>query len=162
MTWSRGRDTIERLLAAGELERVPPSPAVAGRLLEDAEAHIALARKGVADGSGARDAAGALQLAYDAARKTSAALLAVQGLRSTTRGGHVAVLDAVRDQFDGPGGAPVFGRTDRYRRRRNDSDYPDPASPGVTKEDAVAAIRHAVELLESARQLLHRGGIDAF
>ena len=64
-----------------ELERVPPSDDVAARLMADAEAHIRLATKGLTD-----DPARALQLSYDAARKASAALLAVQGLRATTRG----------------------------------------------------------------------------
>jgi hypothetical protein len=69
----------ECLLVDGELEHVTPSPDVAKRLLENAEAHIGLADKGTED-----DPAGALQLSYDAARKASAALLAIQGLRSTT------------------------------------------------------------------------------
>ncbi|MDQ1515601.1 MAG: hypothetical protein QOE80_1431 [Actinomycetota bacterium] len=41
MTWQRGRDDIDRLLAAGELEQVTPSPDVADRLLADAEAREA-------------------------------------------------------------------------------------------------------------------------
>lgn len=94
MSWERGRADIERLIADGELERVPPSDEVAARLLSDAEAHIALASKGVED-----DPAGALQLSYDAARKASASLLAIQGLRATSRGGHIAVIDAVRAQL---------------------------------------------------------------
>lgn len=74
MSWERGRPDIERLVNDGELERVTPSPEVADRLLATADAHIALAGKGVED-----DPAGALQLSYDAARKASAALLAIQG-----------------------------------------------------------------------------------
>jgi hypothetical protein len=35
MTWERGRAEIERLLAAGELERVGASPDVAERLAAD-------------------------------------------------------------------------------------------------------------------------------
>lgn len=49
MSWERGRADIERLIADGELERVPPPDEVAARLLSDAEAHIALASKGVED-----------------------------------------------------------------------------------------------------------------
>lgn len=95
MSWERGRHDIERLLADGELERVLPSHDVAERLLADAVAHVALATKGTAD-----DPAGALQLSYDAARKASAALLAIQGLRATTRGGHIAVIDGARQLLD--------------------------------------------------------------
>jgi hypothetical protein len=79
VTWKRGREEIERLLNDGELERVTPADEVSSRLVANAEAHVGLANKGVED-----DPAGALQLCYDAARKASAALLAVQGLRSTT------------------------------------------------------------------------------
>ena len=61
--------------------------------MADADAHVRLASKGTSD-----DPAGALQLSYDAARKAAAALLAVQGLRATTRGGHIAVIDSVRAQ----------------------------------------------------------------
>lgn len=69
------------------MEQVPTSDGVAKRLLADAEAHIGLATKGVEE-----DPSGTLQLSYDAARKASAALLAVQGLRATTRGGHIGDL----------------------------------------------------------------------
>ncbi len=119
MTWERGRATIEDLITKGELERVEASTDVADRLLGDAAAHVRLASLGLDD-----DPAGALQLSYDAARKASAALLAVQGLRATSKGGHVAVVDAVRAQFNDSGGIAVFGRINRLRRRRNDTEYP--------------------------------------
>jgi hypothetical protein len=45
----RGRDRIDRLIAEGKLELVAPSEQVAGRLLDDAEAHIRLATQGFAD-----------------------------------------------------------------------------------------------------------------
>jgi hypothetical protein len=64
MSWERGREEIERLIADGEVERVTPSNRLAIRLIAEAEAHIGLASKGVTD-----DPAGALQLSYDAARK---------------------------------------------------------------------------------------------
>ena len=109
MSWQRGHAEIQRLIADGELEQVAPSAEVAGRLVADADAHIGLASKGTAD-----DPAGALQLSYDAARKAAAALLAVQGLRATTRGGHIAVIDAVRAQFNDRGGMEVFGTPARH------------------------------------------------
>lgn len=54
-----------------------------------------------------QDLSGAYQLAYDALRKSTASLLAVQGLRATSRGGHIAVQDAVLAQF----GASVPARS---------------------------------------------------
>jgi uncharacterized protein (UPF0332 family) len=157
MSWQRGRGELERLLGGGELERVTPSDEVARRLLADAEAHIGLASKGVDD-----DPAGALQLSYDAARKASAALLAVQGLRSTTRGGHIAVIDAVRAQFNDRGGMDVFGKLNRLRRRRNTTEYPDADSPTVTEDEARRALATARETLDAAKQLIQSGRLDPF
>lgn len=157
MTWARGRTEIDRLLRDGELERVTPSDAVAGRLLDNAEAHINLARKGIED-----DPAGALQLSYDAARKASAALLAVQGLRSTTRGGHIAVIDAVRVQFNDRGGVEVFGRLNRLRRRRNSTEYPDLDSPTVTIDDAQEAVAIGTDAIHAARRLIESGRLGPF
>lgn len=157
MSWERGRAQIERLLGDGELERVPPSAAVASRLVANADAHMALASRGVED-----DPEGALQLSYDAARKASAALLAFQGLRATTRGGHIAVIDAVRAQFNDRGGMEVFGRLHRLRRRRNATEYPDPDSPTVTEDDALHAWATAKEVVDAARQLIHSGKLNPF
>lgn len=157
MSWERGRSGIERLLADGELERVTPSDEITARLLADAEAHVRLASKGVTD-----DPAGALQLSYDAARKGSAALLAVQGLRATTRGGHIAVIDAVRAQFNDRGGMEVFGRLGRLRRRRNATEYPDPDSPTVTVEEAERALETARATVDAAKQLIDSGRLAPF
>lgn len=157
MSWERGRADIERLLADGELERVTPSEEVAARLVADADAHIALATIGVAD-----DPAGALQLSYDAVRKASAALLATQGLRATTRGGHIAVIDAVRAQFNERGGMAVFGRLHALRRRRNRTEYPDPGSPGVNEDDAQQALDTARATLDAVKRLLDSGQLEPF
>lgn len=94
MTWARGRDEVKRLIDDGEIEIVEASTEVADRLLRDAEAHVRLAALGLEN-----DPAGALQLSYDAARKASAALLAVQGLRATSRGEHIAVIAEDPDKF---------------------------------------------------------------
>jgi hypothetical protein len=157
MSWERGRVDVERLLDTGELERVTPSAEVAARLIANAEAHIALASKGVDD-----DPAGALQLSYDAARKASAALLALQGLRATTRGGHVAVIDAVRAQFNDRGGMEVFGRLHRLRRRRNTTEYPDSGSPTVTDGDAAQAVGTAQDTVDAVKRLIDSGRLDPF
>jgi hypothetical protein len=157
MSWERGRTDVERLIADGELERVASSDEVAARLITDAEAHLALASQGVDD-----DPGGALQLSYDAARKSSTALLAIQGLRATTRGGHIAVIDAVCAQFSGRGGMDVFGRLHALRRRRNRTEYPDLDSPGVTGADARHALETARAAVEASRQLLGSGRLEPF
>ena len=157
MSWERGRAEIERLLGEGELESVAASSELAARLMSDAEAHVGLAAKGLED-----DPTGALQLSYDAARKAAAALLAVQGLRATTRGGHVALIDAVRAQFNDRGGMEVFGRLHRLRRRRNASEYPDADAPGVTADDAGQALTTAAETLSAAKRLIDSGRLEPF
>jgi uncharacterized protein (UPF0332 family) len=157
VSWERGRAEIERLLNDGALERVMPSHEVASRLLANAEAHIGLATKGVEE-----DPAGSLQLSYDAARKASAALLAVQGLRFTTRGGHISVIEAVRAQFNDRGGMEVFGKLNRLRRRRNAAEYPDPDAPTVTEDDARRALSTAQETTDAAKRLIESGRLDPF
>ncbi len=114
MSWGRGRDDIDALLGNGELDRVQPSTSLGERMLEEARAHLRSARLLVDD-----DPVAAFSLAYDAARKASAALLAVQGLRATSRGGHIAIQDAVRAQFGGEGGVPAFRAFPRLRWTRN-------------------------------------------
>lgn len=157
MTWERGLAAVERLISDGKLERVAPSGTVGSRLIMDAEAHVRLAGKGTGV-----DPAGALQLAYDSARKATAALLAVQGLRATAGGGHVAVIAAARSQFEDKGGSTVFARINRLRRRRHASEYPAPDSPGVTPADAEEAISLAKETIDFAKKLLAAGALDPF
>jgi hypothetical protein len=152
MTWQRGRAAIERLIETGELEQVQPSSVTGERLLAAAAAHIQLAQRGIDD-----DPDGAFQLGYDAARKSCAALLAIRGLRATTRGGHVAVQEAAREQLAGPNGMPAFGRLSRLRRQRNATEYPDQDSPTITSDDAKACLDTATEILDAARRLVDSG-----
>ena len=92
MTWGPGRERIADLITSTELESVTADEGLAARLLLDSARHLETARSAVDLG----DLTGAYQLAYDALRKAAAALLAVQGLRSTSRGGHIAIQDAVQ------------------------------------------------------------------
>jgi hypothetical protein len=156
-TWQRGRPAIERLIASGELDQVQPSSPTAERLLDAATAHIRLGRVGIED-----DPDGAFQLGYDAARKACAAMLAVQGLRATTHGGHVALQEAVNEQFAGPNGMPLFGRLSRLRRQRNATEYPDPDTPTITADDADTCLQTAAEMLEAARKLITSGRLGRF
>jgi hypothetical protein len=68
------------------------------------------------------DLSGAYQLAYDALRKSAASLLAVQGLRATSHGGHIAVQDAVLAQFGAS--VPAFRSFARIRRAATLSSTP--------------------------------------
>lgn len=150
MTWAPGRDRIDHLLASGELERVTPDLAVARRLLTDAAKHLDTAASGMDSG----DLSGAYQLAYDALRKSAAALLAAQGLRATSRGGHIAVQDAVTAQF----GATVraFKSFSRIRRTRNTFEYPDTDTGGPTSNDVQDAVTTATNAKNAAATILDR------
>ena len=148
MTWQPGHDRIEELLAAGELEQVTPADSVASLLLQDAGRHLATAAAAVETG----DLAGAYQLAYDALRKSAASLLAVQGLRATSRGGHVAVQEAIIAQFGST--THVFRAFGRIRRARNSFEYPSTTTPGPALDDVTDAITAASQAHDAAVTIL--------
>jgi hypothetical protein len=95
VTWQPGRDKIAALLEAAELQRIMPDESIARLLLGDAGRHLGTAATALSAG----DLSGAYQLAYDAFRKSAASLLEVQGLRATSRGGHIAIQEAAQAQF---------------------------------------------------------------
>jgi hypothetical protein len=147
--WLRGADEVRTLIDQGELEVVQSSEEMAGQLLEQGALDVQSAET-VLDSN----PKGALGLAYDAARQSATALLIVQGLRPTTRGGHVAVQEAVVAQFNGP-----FGMFSRHRRMRNEHQYPRQGTAPVTRGDAEELIRFASECIDAAGQLLGSGTI---
>lgn len=120
--WEQGRSVIVRLLEDRRLERVAPSSDHATFLVASARRHLTSAHT-----IRETDPELGLAAAYDACRKALAAVLAVQGLRPTSKGGHVAVIDAVRAQLDPPLGADI-SRVGVLRRERNRSEYPNPDS----------------------------------
>jgi hypothetical protein len=149
VTWARGKEAVRRLLDDRELDRVPLSSEHAERLLAESEAHLASAAEIVS-----RDPVGGYQLAYDAARKACVALLAVQGLRATSKGGHIAVQETMREQFGGIAGSRAFDAFGRMRRRRADTEYPDLDTPTMTAADAQEGIGQAREIVGAAETLL--------
>jgi hypothetical protein len=148
MRWMQGRDRIDAMLSSGQLERVPPSREHADTLLAQAKRHVELARSGVET-----DPTGAYQLLYDASRKALASILENQGLRATSRGGHLAVLDAVTAQLDPPLGQSLRS-FDRMRRRRNNAEYPRPDTPGITSDDVTQDMAKAEQFLALAAKVL--------
>ena len=92
--WQRGEAEIERMLADGQLQVLTGAAADGGQWLAKARRTLSTAA-----GVAVPDPDSAFTLAYDAARFACTALLAQQGLRATTRGGHYAVELAVRGQF---------------------------------------------------------------
>jgi hypothetical protein len=143
-SWARGEAEVEQLIARGELEQLAGAAADGTPLLEQA-------RKTATTAAGlvSSDAYSAYVLAYDAARSACIALLARQGLRATTSGGHYAVEQAVRAQF-GDGFRP-FGA---LRRRRNELEYPHLPADTATPEEAGQAAGTAQRLITAAGKLL--------
>jgi len=148
MTWEPGRDRVQQLIDDAEIEPVAPDIEVARRLLADAGRHIATASAAKA----ADDMSGAYQLAYDAFRKSAASLLEAQGLRATSRGGHLAVQEAVTAQFGAA--ARTFRSFSRIRRARNSFEYPSSSTPGPSAEDVDDAVRVATEAHSAAGTIL--------
>jgi len=106
------------------------------------------------------DPEGAFSLAYDAAREAATALLAHQGLRPTTAGGHLAVVEATRAQFPGVSGLKAL---DRLRRRRNQGEYPDPAGyDPITAKEAADALSIAEATISAARRILEAPQLGVF
>jgi hypothetical protein len=142
--WSRGQAEIDQLLNNRELQKISGAATNGGPLLDKAIRTLTTAGKSTVD-----DPDSAYVLAYDAARYACAALLAQQGLRSTTRGGHYAVERAVRAQFGD--GFRAFGT---LRRRRNELEYATVPGDTTTRDEAEQAIQSAQQLIAIAKQLL--------
>lgn len=141
--WPRGAGTIDALIGKRHVERISGSAALSAPWLTQARRRLSTAEQIVED-----DPESAFVLAYDAARFSGVALLAQQGLRPTQAGGHLAVCEAVRDQFGGP-----FSQLTALRRRRNELEYP--AFPGerIDPEEVRSAIEAVHALIEAATQL---------
>jgi hypothetical protein len=148
MRWDQGRTIVERMLTDHQLQRVPASREQAERLIAQARTHLTSA----AD-IRAADPLGGYALVYDAAREALTAVLENQGLRPTTRGGHLAVYDAVRAQLE-----PPLGKTlrpfDRMRRQRNDAEYPPSSAPALTADDVQEDTPKAPAIIDLAERVL--------
>jgi hypothetical protein len=148
MRWEQGRARIEQMLADGELQSIPASRAQADRLLGQARAHLSSAAAICAD-----DPQGGYALADDAARKALTAVLENQGLRPTSRGGHLAVYEAARAQIDPPMGK-VLRPFARMRRLRHDAEYPPADAPELTPDDVRDDIGNAEAIIDLAARVL--------
>lgn len=156
MTWQPGQGKVAELVAAAELERVTPDRGIAQRLLDDAGRHLVTA----ATASSCGDLSGAYQLAYDALRKSAASLLAAQGLRATSRGGHIALQEAVLAQFGST--VRVFRSFGRIRRARNTFEYPSTVTPGPSPDDVNDAITAATQARDAAVTILRQNVLTAW
>ncbi|WP_020577693.1 HEPN domain-containing protein [Actinopolymorpha alba] len=147
--WARGQAEVEAALNARHLQKVTGAAANGEPLLKKAQRTLDSAAALLEN-----DPDTSYVLAYDAARYSGTALLAQQGLRPTTTGGHYAVETLLRAQF-GDG----FRKFGAMRRRRNELEYPTVPGDNTSTEEAEAAIAYACELPEAARQLLSALGL---
>ncbi|MGH3286296.1 MAG: hypothetical protein ACRDPD_16725 [Streptosporangiaceae bacterium] len=131
-------------MARSELETVTGAAADGGPLLDQARRTATTAA-----GLVSVDPYSAYVLAYDSARFACIALLAQQGLRATTSGGHYAVEQSIRAQF-GDGFRP-FGA---LRRRRNELEYPHLPADTASSDEAEQAAGTAQRLIAAASKLL--------
>lgn len=148
MRWQQGREVLDGMMARAELERVPASREHANLLLLQARHHLTSVQV-----IAVSDPAGAYQLLYDAARKALAAVLENQGVRATSRGGHIAVRDAVGAQLDPPLGG-VLRPFDRLRRRRNQVEYPSSSAPLINTDDVQRDLPKVERILDLAERVL--------
>lgn len=146
--WEQGRTTIDALLADRRLERVAPSRELADALVDQAQRHLATAA-----GSVSADPTGSFQLAYDAARKALAAVLANQGLRSRGEGAHAVLLTAALAQLDPPMGRDLR-QFDWLRRTRNSAEYPMPETPPIMSGDANDALPLSQAIVAIAERVI--------
>lgn len=144
MRWSTGEATVERLVAAGHIERVQGAQADGDSWLERARRSLAAARvlaESAPDSS--------VVLAYDAARQACVGVLAQQGLRPTTAGGHYVIEETIRAQF-----GPVLRAFGGLRRRRNELEYPLYPTEQANAGEAAETLMTAAEIIEAAAKLL--------
>lgn len=147
--WNRGETDIEQMLASGELQRVTGAGADGSLWVARAASTLRAAQEVIDTDSNA-----AYTLAYDAARFACAALLAQQGLRGTTAGGHYAVQRAVIRQF-----GSTFETFGVMRRRRNELEYPEFPDETVERHEADVAIISARTIIQAAEKPLDHLGL---
>ena len=144
MRWNAGESAVERLLAAGHVERVQGAQADGASWLDRARRGLEAARvlaETAPDSS--------VVLAYDAARQACVALLTQQGLRPTTAGGHYAVEEVIRAQF-----GPALRSFGGLRRRRNELEYPLYPTEQASPEEAAETLETAAEIIDAATKLI--------
>ena len=144
MTWQLGAARVNELLTGGNLDYVRGISADGGPLLVSAAGLLQSATREANVNPEA-----AYVLAYDAARKACAALLAQQGLRTKASGHHVTTEEVVRAQFGGP-----FDAFGALRRRRAEIEYPRHPGEDVSPNEAAEAIESARTIIDAAAALI--------
>ena len=150
--WPVGEQAINRMIESGDLERVEPSAEHAKRLLSEADQHLLSASKIAKD-----DPTAAYVLIYDSARKALTAVLAAQGLRSTSKGGgHVILQEAVEEQL---GNVKIIVKPlGRIRKTRHGADYPSMDTPPIEVEDVMDDLPKVQTIVDQMRAFVPKVG----
>jgi len=147
--WRKGEAEVEKLLREGSLDRVHGAQADGALWLERSR-RILVSAAGIATD----DPESAYVLVYDAARHLCVGLLAQQGIRATSKGGHYAVETVVRAQF-----GAVFREFGTLRRRRNELEYPAYPGESVDPDELVEAVASCRRLDEAATAIIGELGL---
>ena len=138
---TRPRDD-QRLIAAGIWQKVAPSlEAAHGFLAPSSRPHRQRANRR------RTQTRRRVLAAFDAARKSLAAVLQAQGLRATSKGGHYAIQEAIDAQFTQPPPARRSAPSRTYGEDRNQVEYEDNTpitADDVDADTAVVRTLHAV------------------
>ncbi|HWH25081.1 MAG TPA: HEPN domain-containing protein [Pseudolysinimonas sp.] len=149
LRWEQGRAVIDAMIESNRLELVPASRDHANELVGMADTKLVSAAALLDLG----DASSAFGLAYDAARLALTAVLAAQGLRPKTSGGHLAVYEAAMAQLDPPMGGKIRP-FDRLRRTRNEAQYPSFGGQELDQADVRSDLAIASSIVDVARPLI--------
>lgn len=148
--WPTGRTTVAELIDRRHLQQITGDAANGDYLI--AQAHLRLAGARAAKDA---DPSGAYALAYDGMRSAVTALLVQQGLRPTSEGGHIAIVEAARAQF-----GPVFETLNAMRRVRNQLEYPrDADDVEIDVADTDLAIAETEKAIAGVERLLPQLGL---
>lgn len=147
--WRADAPATAYLLGRGQIERVNANPEHATVILVEARKHLGSARLlATTDDVGA-----AFVMAYDAARKALAAMLAVQGLRTKGGdGGHRVLGELMQAQL--PEHKKSLREFDWMRQKRNDTEYREENRPSATIEDVTDAIPAAECIVELSERFV--------
>jgi len=146
----QGSKTVQKFIEGARLQQVVASRSHADRLLRQSRNHLLSASK-LADS----DPEGAYSALYDAARKALVAVLEVQGLRPTTKGGNFIICEALEVQINPPFD-DVITPFNRIRKMRNAQEYPNLEQPELTTEDILEDLAKSTRIVEIAQSLLNQ------
>ena len=146
----QGSKTVQKFIEGARLQQVVASRTHADRLVRQSRNHLLSASK-LADS----DPEGAYSALYDAARKALVAVLEVQGLRPTTKGGHFIICEALEVQIKPPFD-DVIAPFNRIRKMRNAQEYPNLEQPELTTEDVLEDLAKSTRIVEIAQSLLNQ------